>query len=89
MGRLAQLVERLPYTQNVGGSSPSAPTMPPVYASALNPKYTPLMVSTVRCRASTEALAFTYNGKSVFVRNGSNSLTTLISTKMVQIVINI
>jgi hypothetical protein len=25
-GRLAQLVERLPYTQNVGGSSPSAPT---------------------------------------------------------------
>jgi len=28
MGRLAQLVERLPYTQNVGGSSPSAPTMP-------------------------------------------------------------
>jgi hypothetical protein len=26
LGRLAQLVERLPYTQNVGGSSPSAPT---------------------------------------------------------------
>ena len=28
LGRLAQLVERLPYTQNVGGSSPSAPTTP-------------------------------------------------------------
>ena len=26
LGRLAQLVERLPYTQNVGGSNPSAPT---------------------------------------------------------------
>ena len=25
-GRLAQLVERLPYKQNVGGSIPSAPT---------------------------------------------------------------
>ena len=27
-GRLAQLVERLPYKQNVGGSIPSAPTKP-------------------------------------------------------------
>ncbi len=26
LGRLAQMVERLPYTQNVGGSIPSAPT---------------------------------------------------------------
>ena len=26
-GRLAQLVERLPYKQNVGGSIPSAPTI--------------------------------------------------------------
>jgi hypothetical protein len=26
LGRLAQLVERLPYTQNVGSSSLSAPT---------------------------------------------------------------
>ena len=26
-GRLAQLVERLLYTQNVGGSSPSPPTI--------------------------------------------------------------
>ena len=38
LGRLAQLVERLPYTQNVGGSSPSAPTTPiislPDYSSA-------------------------------------------------------
>ncbi|VXB66086.1 hypothetical protein ENHYD8BJ_80304 [Enhydrobacter sp. 8BJ] len=25
-GSLAQLVERLPYTQNVGGSNPSRPT---------------------------------------------------------------
>ena len=28
-GRLAQLVERLPYKQNVGGSIPSAPTIFP------------------------------------------------------------
>ena len=28
-GRLAQLVERLLYMQDVGGSSPSSPTMPP------------------------------------------------------------
>lgn len=28
-GRLAQLVERLLYTQDVGGSSPSSPTIPP------------------------------------------------------------
>jgi hypothetical protein len=28
-GRLAQLVERLLYTQDVGGSSPSPPTNPP------------------------------------------------------------
>ena len=27
-GRLAQLVERFPYTEDVGGSSPSAPTIP-------------------------------------------------------------
>ena len=27
LGRLAQLVERLPYKQNVGGSIPSAPTI--------------------------------------------------------------
>lgn len=27
-GRLAQLVERLVYTENVGGSSPSSPTIP-------------------------------------------------------------
>jgi hypothetical protein len=27
-GRLAQLVERLVYTEDVGGSSPSSPTMP-------------------------------------------------------------
>ncbi len=27
-GRLAQLVERLVYTENVGGSSPSAPIVP-------------------------------------------------------------
>ena len=27
-GRLAQLVEHLVYTERVGGSSPSAPTMP-------------------------------------------------------------
>jgi len=26
LGCLAQMVERLPYTQNVGGSIPSAPT---------------------------------------------------------------
>ncbi len=26
LGRLAQLVERLPYKEDVGGSSPSAPT---------------------------------------------------------------
>jgi len=35
MGRLAQLVERLPYTQNVGGSSPSAPTMPLDFLSCM------------------------------------------------------
>ena len=29
LGRLAQMVERLPYTQNVGGSIPSAPTSTP------------------------------------------------------------
>ena len=29
LGRLAQMVERLPYTQNVGGSIPSAPTSSP------------------------------------------------------------
>ncbi len=29
MGRLAQLVEHLVYTERVGGSSPSSPTMPP------------------------------------------------------------
>ena len=29
VGRLAQLVERLVYTENVGGSSPSSPTIPP------------------------------------------------------------
>ena len=29
LGRLAQMVERLPYTQNVGGSIPSAPTSIP------------------------------------------------------------
>ena len=29
-GRLAQLVERLPYKQNVGGSIPSAPTISPL-----------------------------------------------------------
>ena len=28
-GLLAQLVERLVYTENVGGSSPSRPTIPP------------------------------------------------------------
>ena len=27
LGRLAQLVERLVYTENVGGSSPSSPTI--------------------------------------------------------------
>jgi cyanate lyase len=30
-GRLAQLVERLPYKQNVGGSIPSAPTIFSLY----------------------------------------------------------
>ena len=30
-GRLAQLVERLPYKQNVGGSIPSAPTINVTY----------------------------------------------------------
>jgi hypothetical protein len=30
-GRLAQLVERLVYTENVGGSSPSPPTSPRAY----------------------------------------------------------
>ena len=29
LGRLAQLVERLVYTENVGGSSPSSPTISP------------------------------------------------------------
>ncbi len=29
MGRLAQLVEHLVYTERVGGSSPSPPTMAP------------------------------------------------------------
>ena len=29
VGRLAQLVEHLVYTERVGGSSPSAPTIPP------------------------------------------------------------
>jgi hypothetical protein len=29
-GRLAQLVERLVYTENVGGSSPSSPTNPSI-----------------------------------------------------------
>jgi len=33
LGRLAQLVERLPYTQNVGGSNPSAPTRDLPYSS--------------------------------------------------------
>ena len=34
LGRLAQMVERLPYTQNVGGSIPSAPTSFPVRIKA-------------------------------------------------------
>ncbi len=38
-GRLAQLVERLPYKQNVGGSIPSAPT---IIFSNLKIKYTNL-----------------------------------------------
>lgn len=33
LGRLAQMVERLPYTQNVGGSIPSAPTSSPNHLS--------------------------------------------------------
>ena len=36
LGRLAQMVERLPYTQNVGGSIPSAPTSfpNPIFSSS-------------------------------------------------------
>ena len=34
-GRLAQLVERLVYTEDVGGSSPSSPTIPHAALSML------------------------------------------------------
>src|SRR5215813_3100251 len=36
-GRLAQLVERLLYTQDVGGSSPSLPTTSSCHSSAWKP----------------------------------------------------
>jgi hypothetical protein len=35
---LAQLVERLVYTENVGGSSPSRPTIPPSCIGAQMPR---------------------------------------------------
>ena len=45
MGRLAQLVERFVYTEDVGGSSPSSPTTLPVpigdgvFRNSFHPKF--------------------------------------------------
>ena len=52
-GLLAQLVERLVYTENVGGSSPSRPTIPPHRAPSRPPPHRAMPMRSVARRAAT------------------------------------